>query len=122
MAAAEERRKSLQLRIASLDLKQAPKLPWVASTGSSVHPTLAEALLREELKLDSAEMVFRNIRVESVGFDKSIKQGGREPTAVQLGDKHTGWDLWWTTRRREEGGHELSTGLDGVEDEGMRVS
>ena len=78
MAAAEERRKSLQLRIASLDLKQAPKLPWVASTGSSVHPTLAEALLREELRPDSAGMVFRNIRVESVGFDKSIKQGGRE--------------------------------------------
>ena len=77
MAAAEEWGKPLQLRIASLDLKQAPKLPWVASTGTSVHPTLAEAL-REELRPDSAEMVFRNIRVESVGVDKSIKQGGRE--------------------------------------------
>ena len=42
-----------------------------------MHPTLAEAL-REELRPDSAGMVFRNIRVESVGFDKSIKQGGRE--------------------------------------------
>ena len=94
MAAAEEWGKSLQLRIASLDLKQAPKLPWVASTGTSVHPTLAEAL-REELRPDSAGMVFRNIRVESVGSTSrsSVRQG--EPTAVQLGDKHTG-DLWWT--------------------------
>ena len=53
--AAEEWGKSLQLRIASLDLKQAPKLLW--------------------------------------------EKG-----------------------RREEGGHELSTGLDGGEEEGMRVS
>ena len=89
----------MSVRIASLDLQQAPKLPWVASTGTSVHPTLAEAL-REELKPESAGMVFRNIRVESVGFDKSIKQGGREPTAVQLGDKHTGRDLWWRKRKR----------------------
>ena len=120
MAAAEERRKSLQLRIASHDLQQAPKLPWVASTGTSVHPTLVEAL-REELRPDSAGMVFRNIRVESVGqVDQAGRQG--EPTAIQLGDKHTGRDLWWATRRREDGGHELSTGVDGGEDDGMRVS
>ena len=45
MAAAEEWGKSLQLRIASLDLQQAPKLLWVASPDTSMHPTLVEALL-----------------------------------------------------------------------------
>ena len=67
-------------------------------------------------------MMFRNIRVESVGF-RQVDHAGREsPLLFNVVIKHTGWDLWWKKRRREEGGHELSTGLDGGEEEGMSVS
>ena len=80
----------MRLRAASLDLKLAfdrvtPKLLYDALVDSATRPALAMALLCG--KVGGCNVVsFQGITVDDLGFDRSIKQGGRESYLVRHGD------------------------------------
>ena len=96
----------MQLHVASLDLKWAfdkasPPLLSEAMKDFSIHPTLATAMLREQLG-GKNHICFQERHSDGNGVDRSIKQEGWEKTTVLevqeansvVSDQERTWRCW----------------------------